>query len=124
MQVPLGVQLFNENKLEDMSKILANLHKLVPTREKTGKLTLPNGGTLEFDDTTFFQILLGGDQLTVARARGTQALRASHETARDRLEGIIPVCEDWHSRMTFLRVSINITKNSIIIPPVLSHIGE
>jgi hypothetical protein len=80
MQVPLGVQLFNENKLEDMSKILANLHKLVPTLEKTGKLTLPHGGTLDSMILLFSKF--GGNQLTVARARGTRALRASHETAR------------------------------------------
>ena len=94
-----------------MSKILTNYHKLVPTLVKEGNLILPNGSSLEFDGTSFFKILLGGDQLTVACARGTQALRASHEMAVERLEGVIPVCEDWHTRMTFLRVNVNIYFN-------------
>lgn len=94
----------NENKLDDMSKILENFHKLVPTLDIEGHLSLPNGNSLDFDDTRFYKIFLGGDQLTVARARGAQALRASHDRPIDRLEGIVPVIEDWHSRMTFMKV--------------------
>ena len=70
MQVPLGIQLLSKNNLNDMGKILENFHKLVPTHDKEGHLTLPNGEMLDFDDTSFFTVLLGGDQLTVARARG------------------------------------------------------
>lgn len=95
VQVPLGVQLL---------QILKNFHELVPTHNKTGHLSLANGSTLEFDDTTFFRIFLGGDQLTVARVRGAQAMRASHDRPADRLEGITAVVEDWHSRMTLMRV--------------------
>lgn len=47
-------------------------------------------------------IFLRRDQLTVARARSTQALRASHERPADTLEGIIPVCEHRHSRITLI----------------------
>ena len=98
--------MLNENKLDDMTKILEKFHELVPTLSHEGHLKLPNGGVLDFDDTRFFQIHLGGDQLTVARARGAQALRASHDNPHDRLEGIIPVIEDWHSRMTLMRVRL------------------
>ena len=87
-----------------MSKIIEHFHKLVPTHDKEGHLTLPNGETLDFDGTSFFTVLLGGDQLTVACARGAQAMRASHDGPSDHLEGIIPVVEDWHSRMTLIRV--------------------
>ena len=59
---------------------------------------------LDFDDTSFFTVLPGGDQLTVACARDAQAMRASHDRPSDRLEGSIPVVEDWHSRMTLMRV--------------------
>ena len=83
-----------------MSKILRNFHQLVPTHDKEGHLTLPNGEmTL-----ACFTVLLGGDQLTVARARGAQAMRASHDRSSDRLEGISPVVEDWQSQMTLMRV--------------------
>lgn len=54
----------------------------------------------------FFRILLGGDQLTVAHVRGTQALRATEDKAIDRLEGIIPIVADWHARMTLMIVSV------------------
>ena len=36
-------------------------------------------------------------------------MRASHDRPSDRLEGIIPIVEDWHSRMTLMRV-INFIK--------------
>ena len=105
VKVPLGVLLYNENKLDEMSKILDHLMALVPTLPKTGQLTLPNGSKLDFDNTQFFQVLMGGDQLTVARVRGTQALRQAQDRPVDRLEGLIPVIEDWHARMALVRVS-------------------
>ena len=77
---------------------------LFSSHDKEGHHTLPNGEMLDFDDTSFFTLLLGGDQLTVACARGAQAMRASHDRPSDRLEGIIPVVEDWHSWMTLMRV--------------------
>ena len=45
--------------------------------------------------------MIGGDQLTVARICGTQALCDTHDKAFDRLEGLTPIVEDWHTRMTF-----------------------
>lgn len=88
-----------------MSKILEHFMQFVPTLPKEGELQLPNGGQLSFDDTGFFKILFGGDQLTAARIRGTQALRVTQDRAADRLEGLIPVAEDWHSRMALVDVS-------------------
>ena len=66
-----GVLLHNENKLDEMGKILEHLMTFVPTLPSEGELTLPNGSRIEFDNTSFSKILLGGDQLTVARVRGT-----------------------------------------------------
>ena len=103
-QIPLGVLLFNENMLGEMGHILEAYMSLVPTVPSEGQLVLPNGSSLEFDNTRFFKILLGGDQLTVARVRSTQALRQSEDRATDRLEGLIPVVEDWHTRITLLKV--------------------
>ena len=103
----MGVLLYNENKLDEMSKILEHYHSLVPTMESTKLVGLPNGGEIEVDDTQFHPILFGGDQLTVSRMRGAQILRDTHDKATDRFEGIVPVIEDWHARMTFLKVSIH-----------------
>ena len=101
----MGVLLHNENKLDEMSKILDHLMKFVPTLPKEGEISLPDASKVTFDDTRFFKILLGGDQLTAARVRGTQALRVTQDKACDRLHGLIPVVEDWHSRMALVDVS-------------------
>ena len=50
------------------------------------------------------KILLGGDQLTVARAHSAKGMRVNHENAKSCLKGIIPVIEDWHTRLTLMKV--------------------
>ena len=52
--------------------------------------------------TSFF----GGDQLTVARARGAQGQRENSNSGEKRLEGLVPVVEDWHTQMNLLIVSL------------------
>ena len=104
MQVPLGVLLHNENKLDEMGKILDHYMSLVPTLSAEQEISLPNGGTITIDNTHFFATLFGGDQLTVARVRGTQALRDTHDSPTDRLQGVVPVIEDWHARMAVMKV--------------------
>lgn len=59
---------------------------------------------VEIDDEIFHQILLGGDQLTVARARVSIGARQDHVTRRKRLEGLLPVVEDWHAKQCLLKV--------------------
>lgn len=94
-QVPLGVLLHNENKLDEMSEILTHYQTtLVPTLPVEGHHTLSNGSVIDFDDTRFHELLIGGDQLTVARIRG------AHDKRADR--------EDWHTRMTLMKVSIQV----------------
>ena len=82
---------------------------LVPTLESVQQIVLPNGGEIEVDNTQFHPILFGGDQLTVTRMRGTQTLRDTQDKPVDRFEGILPVIEDWHARMTLLKVSVPYT---------------
>lgn len=80
----------------------------VPTVAAEGTHTLPTGHQVTFDDTKFHEILFGGDQLTVARARGAQVLRSTHDSAVSRITGLIPVIEDWHARMTMMKVCMYI----------------
>ena len=101
----MGVLLYSENKLDEMSKILEHFMQFVATVPKEGRVLLPNGSFLDYDNTRFFRILVGGDQLTAARIRGTQAQRHLQDKAVDRLEGVIPVVEDWHARMALMKVS-------------------
>ena len=50
------------------------------------------------------QVLLGGDQLTVKRVRSAIAQQSNSEDVRGRLQGLIPVAQDWHAGMCFLQV--------------------
>uniref|UniRef100_A0A1X7VUI6 DUF6589 domain-containing protein n=1 Tax=Amphimedon queenslandica TaxID=400682 RepID=A0A1X7VUI6_AMPQE len=102
--VPLGVILRNENKIDEMSKILDELHKYVPAKEVSSQNTLPNGESEEVTDDKLYQILIGGDQLTVARARSAIGIRRNHNTNKEKLQGLIPVVEDWHARVIFVRL--------------------
>ena len=59
---------------------------------------------IEVNEKLFHEILLGGDQLTVARARGSITARQDHRTRRECLEGLFPVIEDWHAKQCLLKV--------------------
>lgn len=98
------MSFWNENKLDQMCKILEELSKYVPTKEYEASTLLPDSLTLTHKDAVFSKVLIGGDQLTCARIRGAQAIRSNHETAYDRLDGFKAVVEDWHAKMTFLKV--------------------
>ena len=106
LQVPLGVQLLNENKTNEMCHIMKALHKYVPTKsiEKTYHL---HDKDMVCEEGHHHKILFGGDQLTVRRSRGAQAARSNDDRTlhASRLDGLVPVAEDWHARMTLLRVS-------------------
>lgn len=52
----------------------------------------------------FHYLLFGGDQLTVERAHGSKKCRSNEIRGLDRLEGLIPVVEDWHAKVIFLKV--------------------
>eukprot|EP00731_Ephydatia_muelleri_P005134 Em0002g1310a len=86
--VPIGVFLKNENKLDDMSEILDELHKYVPMIRTTQVVEISGPGettrpiTIHTDH--FNHILIGGDQLTVARVRGCQRVKANSHTGRSR----------------------------------------
>ncbi len=104
--MPLGVLLFNEKKLDEMCKILECLQKYVPSDPVTHQAVLPNGDAYTHQDYKFHPILLGGDQLSVARVRGGQGIRSNHENAKDCLKGFIPVIEDWHACQTLMQVIV------------------
>ena len=87
-----------------MCRIMDGLQTYVPTINTEESVTLPHGDVLLYTKTNMWETLFGGDQLTVARARGSKGIRANSSTAKERLEGLLPVVEDWHSRMTFVKV--------------------
>lgn len=103
-----------------MCTILDCLHKYVPSTSTSEQVTLDSGEKVTHIDYNLAPILLGGDQLTVARARGAKSIRRNHENTKHCLKGIIPVIEDWHARQTLTQVifymwtsnrAINIVQN-------------
>ena len=119
MQVPLGVILKNENVLNEMVQILDRLHNYVPMTQTEQEFDVVHDDDVEHLSITvdhFHHILLGGDQLTVARVRGCQRIRNNSESGRACLEGLLPVAEDWHSKMCYLKVSLNETVALCIHP--------
>lgn len=67
-------------------------------------VVLPNGDIYTSEEEVFFEILMGGDQVTVTRARSAISIRRTHDTNREKLRGIEPVIEDWHARMVLMQV--------------------
>ena len=81
----------NENKTEEMTSILKELHTYVPL-DKTGKQ---------------IAIAFGGDQLTVERSRVCQELRAHSLEPTEQLGKLVPFAADWHAEATLLQVCID-----------------
>ena len=98
----------DENKLNEMVDILDELHKYVPMVKTTEvyETAGPRGcmETAEIKMCHIHHILFGGDQLTVARVRGSQDSHYNSNNGRRRLEGFIPVIEDWHTKMCAMKV--------------------
>ena len=95
-------------KLTIMCQIMDILHKYVPTVTTNEIITLPNGETYSSEDDSMFELLARGDQLTVTRMRSATGIRRSHDKKKDKLNGLIPVIEDWHSRMTLMQVNFKL----------------
>ena len=88
-----------------MSAILTHLHQYVPCITYTESKTYSNGETETIEKAKIHSILLGGDQLTAARARHSIKAKLNSQTPEKQLIGIIPVMEDWHTKANFLGVS-------------------
>ena len=98
------MQFFNENKTDEMCSILKSLHQYVPKRSYKLTYHLPEQDFVCTEE-SHHRILLGGDQLTTCRCRGAQSARCHEDESTERFDGLIPVTEDWHARMTLMRVS-------------------
>ena len=95
-QVPLGIILRNENGVYEMMHIMEELQeKYVPKHIID---------TPELNCERFHKIIIGGDQLTVARCRAAQIGRRNEVHPTKQLRGLLPVVEDWHAKQCFLEV--------------------
>ena len=108
MQVPLGVIPKDEMKYEDMLAILDHIQQYVPAKEVDRELIDPVTEEVEtLKDHHLVTTLVGGDQLTTARARGAQLIRGDCDSSKLRLAGLLPVTEDWHAKLCLMKVVIN-----------------
>ncbi len=104
-----------------MVEIMSHLHRYVPGFEYTKQVVIPSTQeTTEVHEATLHSILIGGDQLTAARARGSKKVMVNAATRAKRLEGIVPVAEDWHTKLNLLGVCLTLEIFSI---PIAMH-GE
>ncbi len=85
---------------------MKHLHQYVPSVETVEEVQLSTQEKVDLCKEAVHKILVGGDQMTAARARSAKRARANSEKPSRRLEGLIPVIEDWHTRANFMGVSL------------------
>ena len=103
----MGIILKNENKSGEMVDIMTDLHQYVPMVSTTQERAISSGATVteEILSATFHPIIIGGDQLTAARARSAIKSKMNGHTHSQTLSGLVPAAEDWHAKGNFLGVS-------------------
>jgi L1 cell adhesion molecule like protein len=106
--VTAGIILKNENKSGEMVNVMTHLHQYVRTVCTSQERTISTGQTVQEESTSLRPILVGGDQLTAARARSAIKSKMNGQTHTKTLSGIVPVAEDWHTKANFLGVSYRV----------------
>lgn len=93
LQIPLGVLNKDESKISDMIDIMDTYQQYVPA------------------ENFLTPTILYGDGLSCERANDAQNARINGQSARDRLEGLVPAIQEWHKRGILLEVKVilNIT---------------
>jgi hypothetical protein len=83
---------------EDMIEIMKHLQRYDPAIHQRAEQHTPSINVTEvIQEDTFHTILFGGDQLTVAHARGSQRIQMNSHSATDRIQRLYPIVEDWHT---------------------------
>ena len=90
-----------------MVEILSHLYQYIPSKESANLVYIPSTNQMVLKaGATVHPIMFGGDQLTAAHAYGAITAMANNLTPQRRLEGIIPVIEDWHAIVVLLEVNM------------------
>lgn len=85
---------------------MKGLHKYVPKKSYQLTYHLPEEEDLVVNENSYHRTLFGGDQLTVSRSCSAQSARCNDDISEERFDGSISVAEDWHARMTLMRVRV------------------
>ena len=88
-----------------MISIIESVHKYVPMVTTVEEVQVSDSDSVELPVDKFHYVLFGGDMLTAKRARGAKQIRCNSVRGMDRLEGLVPVIEDWHGKVCLLSVS-------------------
>ena len=90
-----------------MIAIMEAIQKYVPLHSEKIEVEIPSVGKKQvtFAD-RFHHLLFGGDMLTAKRARGSKNIRSNSAMGSDRMEGLLPVVEDWHTKVCLIGVSL------------------
>ena len=82
--------LFNEMEYQDMMKILEHFQPYSPSKDVEREFAVPGKtgpkAKITIKDKQYTMMLIGGDQLTVARMCGAQRIRGNSETSEDRFD--------------------------------------
>ena len=103
LQVPLGVLFHSEQYNDDMKEILKEVYKYIPSTTRVGD---GGSGTGDSSQVSSFPTLFAGDQLTTERARTVTNVLSNSDSPSSRLEGLIPVTADWHTKMCLYKVCV------------------
>ena len=87
-----------------MVDIMTKVHKYVPAKCYKEPYTLESSEVISISKAKLHPILFGGDQLTASRARGAKKAKVNSEEPLSRLDGLIPIAEDWHTRLNLIEV--------------------
>lgn len=97
--------LKNENKQEDMVNIMEHLTRYVPYITKEDAVFDDvSGDMVPLITHIFHTVMLGGDQLTVERIRGSQRARCNADQELQTLKCLHGVVEDWHAEVAIMKV--------------------
>ena len=72
-----------------------------------------NGEVVKIVADEFHYVLFGGDQLTAERATGAKQSINNENRGYDRFEWLVPVIEDWHAKVCFLKMGSIIVFNDV-----------
>ena len=91
-----------------MKKSFQHLNTFNSTRcpRKLRELVVPNSTgqdtVIKLKDKQYAMTLVGGDQ----RIGGSQKIRGNSDTSEERLDGLLPVAEDWHAKVCYMEVRV------------------
>ena len=109
----------SENKTDEMCEIMECMQQYVPHVQASHNFVNPiTEDVMNIKGDHFYHILFGGDQLTAARARGSQRVRMNSDNGLSRFEGLIPVIEDWHAKVILLQVTLRSVLLRVCVLPL------